>query len=65
MKKVKLPVCPNPVLNTCGHGRPVHLRTKKGIKSYLICSRGKCIFEEANKTIKLCQKRMKWSDSNE
>ena len=58
MKKVRLPICPTPVLNTCSHGRPVHLRTKKGIKSYLVCSRGRCVYEEANETLKLCKKIM-------
>lgn len=59
MKKVKLPLCPDPILNTCAHGHPIHLQTKKGIKHYLVCDRGVCVYDEAAKTIKEIVKQSK------
>ena len=61
MKKVKLPLCPNPILNTCAHGRPIHLQTKRGVKHYLVCTRKECVYDEASRTMKkLLKQSKKW-----
>lgn len=59
MKKAKLPLCPNPIMNTCAHGHPIHLQTKKGIKHYLVCDKEVCVYDEAAKTIKKIVKQSK------
>ena len=56
MKKVKLPLCPNPIMNTCAHGHPIHLITKKDVKHYLVCDRETCVYDEALKAIKKINK---------
>lgn len=58
MKKVKLPLCPNPIMNTCAHGHAIHLITKKGVKHYLVCDREICVYDDALKTIKKIHKQL-------
>ena len=61
MKKAKLPLCPNPILNTCAHGHPIHLITKKGVKHYLICDKEVCVYDETAQIMKkLLKQSKKW-----